>query len=217
MALGLIGQLLLGMSFLTSMLIMGGVVIVYTLMGGLWAVAITDVVQMILNAFGIMVILPFLGLTKVDGLNGLLKALPPARFDLFSMGGAAINSLLVWIIPGAVIAPELWVRLFAADTPKNGRLAVLLAALLVYLPHAICVGIIGLTGAVLFHGVRADTIMPQMILKLAPGLWGGVMIASLLAAVMSCADSVILVTATNVSRDIYQRLMNPNAPDHHIL
>jgi len=218
LAMALIAQVILGgASFQLALIIMGGVIIAYTVMGGLLAVALTDVVQMILNALGVMVILPWVGLKAVGGLAGLQKALPAARFDFFSVGSSFLFLMFVFAVPGTFTAQELWVRLFAAESPKKGKLALILAALTVYLPYAISVAVIGLVGAAMFPGVTSDKLIPVMLDKLAPGFLASVCLASLLAAVMSCADSVLLVAGSNVARDVYQRFMNPNASTQQVL
>lgn len=203
LALGILTQKLFDVPFMAAIIITGGVMILYTVMGGLFAVALTDVVQMILNAIGVMIILPFVGLKAVGGLNGLTTALAPSYFDPMAFGFAATLGFLSWIIPQGFLSQELWIRVFASKSEKVAKKATLIASIGIYIPYMISVLVIGLVGAVLFPNISGDSIIPHMVNELTSPLVQGIIYASLIAAVMSCADSVLLVASSNIVKDFY--------------
>lgn len=216
-AMGLVAQSLLGIEYRTAVLLMAGITILYTLFGGLMAVALTDVVQMILNAVGVMIVLPLVGLTAVGGLEGLKAHLPASFFDPMAMGWATIAGFMLWIIPQGFLAQELWIRLLGADSARSGVLATVIAAVGVYLPYMVSVVVIGLVGAVLFPGIQGDAVMPHLITQLTGPFLGGVLLASLVACVMSGADSMLLVASSNIVKEGYLRYINPRASDAQVV
>lgn len=208
LALGVVTQQLMGWSFQTSIIIFGAIIICYTMIGGIFALATTDAIQMIINAFGIMVLLPFLGLVKAGGLHGLVSSLPASHFNIMGLGIATSIGFLSWIIPQGFLSQELWIRVFASKDESVAKKSALIAALGVYVPHMISVVIIGLVGAVLFPGIAGDAVVPHMILKLANPFLGGIIFAALLATIMSCASSVLLVSGSNLMKDLYMAYFN---------
>jgi len=217
LAMGLIGQVIIpGISFQLSTFIMTAVIVGYTYAGGLMAVALTDVVQMILNALGVMVLLPLIGLIKIGGWQGL-STLPANFFNPVGMGWSFVFTMFVFAFPGTFVSQEIWVRMFAAKSSREAKLALNLASLCVYLPYAMSVAVVGLVGAKLFPGLKSDVLIPHMVSVLIPGFMGSVILASLLAAVMSCADSVLLVGASNISYDIYKKYINPKVSEKNLL
>ena len=203
-ALGTIANVLLGISFIKGVIICGGVMIVYTILGGLLAVALTDVLQLVLNLIGVMIILPIVGFRATGGFAGIVEALPASHFSLWAFGFAGTLAFLVWLIPQGFLAQELWIRIFASKDEKVAKRSILIAAGGVYFPYMITIVSLGLIGATLFKGVGGgDKILPLMITEMLPPVIQGIMLAALIAAVMSCADSVLLVASSNLVKDFY--------------
>jgi SSS family solute:Na+ symporter len=113
-----------------------------------------------------------------------------------------------WIIPQAFLSQELWVRLFACRDEKLAVKSTLIASIGVYLPYMVSVVSIGLIAAtVLPSGLAGDQVLPRLITSLANPVVQGILLASLIAAVMSCADSVLLVTSSNLVHDFWQKTL----------
>ena len=206
-ALGTIANVLLGIGFVKSVIICGGVMIVYTMLGGLLGVAITDVMQLILNLIGVMIILPIVGFKATGGFSGIIETLPASHFDLGAYGFAVTLGFFSWIIPQGFLSQELWIRIFAAKDEKVARNSTLLASIVVYIPYMISVVSLGLIGATLFPDIGGDSVLPTLITKLTSPVVQGILLAALIAAVMSCADSVLLVASSNLVKDFYQNVL----------
>jgi solute:Na+ symporter, SSS family len=207
-ALGTITNVLLGIGFTYSVLLCGGVMILYTMLGGLLGVAVTDVFQLILNLIGVMIILPILGFKATGGFTGIFEALPATHFDMGAYGFAVTLGFFSWIIPQGFLSQELWIRIFASKDENVARNSTLMASIAVYIPYMISVVCLGLIGATLYPEIGGDSVLPTLITKLTSPVIQGVLLASLIAAVMSCADSVLLVASSNLVKDFYQGILN---------
>lgn len=203
LSLGILAESLFGISFTAGLLITGGVMILYTVMGGLFAISLIDVFQMILISFGVMVILPFVGLKEVGGVNNLMEALPADFFNPMSIGIIGLIGILCWIIPQGFLSQELWIRVFASKNESIAKRSTLISSVFIYLPYMVSVLVIGLCGAVLFPGISADSVIPHMITSLTNPYVQGFLFAALLSVVMSTATSVILVAGSNLVKDVY--------------
>ena len=106
-ALGNIMMVLLGLSYKTSVIVCGIVVIIYTTMGGLSALSLTDSYQLIINLIGVMVLLPLMGFGSTHGFTDIVAALPSSFFSMGSYGVAATLGFFSWIIPQAFLSQEL--------------------------------------------------------------------------------------------------------------
>lgn len=206
-ALGNIMSVLLGIDFKVSVIICGVIVIIYTTLGGLSALSITDSYQLIINLIGIMVILPLLGFKLTHGFTDIVATLPAAHFSMGAYGTAATLGFFSWIIPQAFLSQELWVRIFACKDEKLAVQSTMIASVGIYLPYAVSVVSCGLIAATLIPGLSGDSVLPTLISRLGSPVIQGVLLAGLIAAVMSCADSVLLVSSSNLVHDFYENML----------
>ena len=206
-ALGNIMSVLLGIDFKVSVVICGIVVILYTTMGGLSALSKTDSYQLIINLIGIMVILPILGFKLTHGFTDIVATLPASHFSMGAYGTAATLGFFSWIIPQAFLSQELWVRIFACKDEKLAVQSTMIASVGIYLPYAVSVVSCGLIAATLIPGLSGDSVLPTLISRLGSPVTQGILLAGLIAAVMSCADSVLLVSSSNLVHDFYGNML----------
>lgn len=202
-ALGNIMSVLLGLDFKLSVIICGIVVIIYTTLGGLSALSQTDSYQLIINLIGVMVILPLLGFFRTHGFKDIVANLPASYFSMGSYGLAGTLGFFSWIIPQAFLSQELWVRIFACKDEKLAVKSTMIASVGIYLPYAVSVVSVGLIAATLCPGLEGDAVLPTLITTLGSPLIQGILLAGLIAAVMSCADSVLLVSSSNLVHDLW--------------
>ena len=206
-ALGNIMSVLLGIPFKTAVVVCGVVVIIYTTLGGLSALSQTDSYQLIINLIGVMVILPLLGFRATHGFTDIVAALPESFFSMGSYGAAATLGFFSWIIPQAFLSQELWVRIFACKNEKLAVQSTMIASVGIYLPYAVSVVSVGLIAATLVPGLEGDAVLPTLITTLGNPIIQGILLAGLIAAVMSCADSVLLVSSSNLVHDLWCRAL----------
>ena len=200
-------------SYTTGVLLGAGIILGYTLSGGFRAIAWTDVAQAIFMVTA-LVILPVVLIMHVGGIDEVLAHLhetdPTLTHGLAGKTGMAlIGFLAVWLgIPlGNPGQPHILVRLMAVKSEPAARRAAIISTCWVFLLF---------TGAVLLgiaaraaYGTLAD---PEKALLVAaadflPGALAGMIIAAVLAAICSTADSQLLLAASAVSHDIAVKLL----------
>jgi sodium/proline symporter len=202
----------------TTGMILGAVVIIfYTMMGGLFAVAWTDMVQGILM-IGTLVVLPLVGLAELreisQGAKPLSEIAVAGGHPLLSFRGgktgwaaaAMIISGLSWAL-GYMGQPHLLVRFMAIDSADHIKVSRRIAIAWV-IPAFAGALIIGIVGAGLYQQGMFDDIekvMPYLANALLPTWLAGIFVSGAIAAMMSTADSQLLVISSSIIEDLFHR------------
>ncbi len=204
-------------------------IVCYTFLGGFKAVCWTDFFQGTLMLVSIIAV-PTAAVLACGGPGvaaALLRAAEPECFSLFraqdaATGGAvfaAIISSLAWGL-GYFGQPHILVRFMAIRSPNEiqgaRRIAVTWAAL--SLTAAVAVGMVGRVYlSVPLEGVAAEKVFILLIEGLFHPLVGGVLLSAVLAAIMSTADSQLLVASSAISEDFYKTFMRKNASELELI
>ncbi|MBA7695817.1 Sodium/glucose cotransporter [subsurface metagenome] len=182
------------------------VFIVYTVLGGQYAVIRTDTLQAVIIFAGIFGGLALL-LSHLGGWSGLQLSLSPDKlaFPLSSQfGGTELVTLLLLVGLTYVVGPDMYSRLFCARDGKTARASVFWTALLI-IPFAFGITVIGMGASALFPQVSPEQALPMVMKEILPPFLGGVVLAALLCAVMSSADTCLLSASTILTMDIIKR------------
>lgn len=192
-----------------SILIGAAIIMVYTLLGGFWAVSVTDTLQGLLMAFT-AVLLPVAAYIEVGGASGFWQGLQavstPAQL---SWTGGNAGLMAVGVIVGSLAIgfgtygqPHLLVRFMAlrdASALRQARLITIAWYLVVFLGMVF----VGLVGHVLHAGIdNPETIFFTLTESLFTPVIGAILLAAVLSAIMSTADSQLLVAASAISHDL---------------
>ena len=196
---------------------------VYGVAGGLVAAAVTDFVQGLFIIFLSFLVLPF-GFAKVGGFSGLHRVLSPGYFSIFSPAGGElsifkVSMLVISGLAGIVAQPHMMAVASTGKTELNCRVGWTYGN---FVKRACTIGwtLTGLIAAVLFpglpfhdreraFGLAVGTLLPSGLL--------GLMIASLLATVMSTCTAFMVDGAALFTENIYKPLVAPNRDDKHYL
>lgn len=182
--------------------IAAGVVILYTVSGGLLADAITDVIQGGTLALGLVLVL-FSASEAAGGLGSALANVPLTRLDPLGDEGFWA-SLDGWLVPicGSVVAQELVARVLAARSPEVARRATWTGAAL-YLTVGSIPVLIGLIGPQLLPGLAdPERLLPDVAQRtLSPFLYV-IFAGALVSAILSTVDSTLLASASLVSHNL---------------
>lgn len=221
-AAGTLLEVLTGVDLWVGILVGGVIVVGYTMLGGYFAVAWSDFFQ------GGIIILAFLALPALAfGTYGLPFA-ELSRMDasLTSItGGTTGWAALFGIISYAAVGlgmpgnPHVMVRFMGIDRVRNIRYAALVAQLFMFVAY-IGAGLVGLYALVAFgQGGLADpdNVMPLLTLELLPDVVAGIVLAAALAAIMSSADSQLLVATSAVVEDVYHGFFNQEATEAQLV
>src|SRR5919112_2485961 len=101
----------------------GSVVIVYSTLGGMWSITLTDFVQFLIKTIGIFFILLPVALYKTGGVSGLAEKLPADATSFTAIGGDTILTYFVIYTFGLLIGQDIWQRVFPARSPGVARWA----------------------------------------------------------------------------------------------
>jgi len=215
-AFGLVFQSLTGVPM--ELGIMGGavVVFVYTVAGGMWAVALTDFVQMVVIAVG-LVMLFIVVLIDVGGWGAITPQLPEGTFRMIPeerSWGVWLNYIRAWIIFGIadVTAQSLLQRAFSLRNEQVAQNSFYLAGV-GHLSLGMIPVMLGIIASVTMPGiVDTESIIPEMAIAHLHPVAIAIFVGALLAAIMSSADSALLAAASVFSVNILP-LFKQNASD----
>lgn len=210
-------QLALHMEPVTSTTLAFVLILGFTVLGGLPATIITDAIQSILLIVGI-IILTVTSVLHAGGFGQIVENTPPAF--LSPVGPNGIGDILLFALsigPFYLIWQSTWQRIFASRTEKiairAGLTGILTVMLISVLP---C--LIGLIAkSYVPADIKPDLIFSYVTTTLLPPAIGGIVLVGLLSALMTGADSFILQGSSNLTQDIYRRLINPKATEKDLM
>lgn len=187
------------------MVIFTAVFVTYAILGGQFSVIHTDVFQAAMVFAGIFVALALV-FPSVGGLDGLKVSLPADYFSFPMSSGSdwkMLVSLLILVGATYVVGPDMYSRLFCAKEEKTAQRSAILSAFL-FVPLAFAVVFIGMGAKVLYPEISAEQAFPQVLTSvLSPGL-SGLILAALVAAFMSSADTCLLSQSVILTEDIFK-------------
>ena len=222
---------LFGVDYLWAMVISALVIVGYTIMGGFKAVCTTDLIQSCVMTLALFVVVGY-GVSAAGGFNAVLQnaAALPGYLSLSAMhdastGAAApygpltVVSTLAWGL-GYFGMPHILLRFMAIEDEKKLVLSRRIASIWVVIAMsvAIFIGMVGLAmtnaGALdLLEGSASETVIVRiagLISQTGPlaAIVAGVILAGILAATMSTADSQMLAAASSVSQNLMQDFLH---------
>ncbi len=202
-------SLVFGCSMFTGIFVFCIVVCLYSVFGGLWAVFLTDFVQMFVMIAGLTAIVIF-GLQTTGGMTNLESMVPDGFFSLIQPGeiGTVIASVL-YAIPAIFCSFDIIQKVMAARTPQVARNSCFWASGLVVF-FAVVIPLIGILGyAILGPNVEnTDAIMATLIVQILPTGLKGVAIAAILATLMSSTDACLMAGSAVFTNDLFPKFVN---------
>ena len=196
-----------------SLALAGLLIMVYMVLGGYVAVAYNDVVRALIMLTG-LVVLPVVGIINIGGpvvMVEMISSLNPAHIDFFALGAGVIIGF-IGIGLGSPGQPHMVVRYMSIDDPARLKYSAIFGTC-----WNIILGIgavsIGLIGRILVPDpVRLPGGDPEMIyLVLSSDYFGpvlyGLLVGGVFAAILSTADSQLLVVASTFVRDLYEKVI----------
>ena len=209
-----------------SVIVVSMVVVAYSIMGGLWSVTLTDVVQMVLIVIG-MAAGAIFALHAVGGWSEIVANTSSEKISIISgMGVPTIIALTVMYLASFSVGQEAVQRYYAARNAKTAMQGSLIAAG-IYLVFAIIPVVIGLSAHVMVDkGIIDGTlivengmryVLPTLAVQLMPPILVGILFASLISVTMSSASSDLLAAGSIFANDIYKRYFKKDSSSDNIL
>ena len=230
-ACGKLFSTLFNMDYVTAMLISAAVIVIYTVMGGFLAASFTDLIQSIIMTVALIVVLGF-GVTQAGGVEAVMENarsmagyLSLDRIHDPAPGGSnpysllTICSLLAWGL-GYFGMPHILVRFMAIEEEANLKPSRRVASSWVVISMGVAI-IIGLVGNAMTRAGALEQLADSetIIVRIAslisqfgavPALLAGVILAGILAATMSTADSQLLAASSSISQDLGNDFLKRN-------
>ena len=187
-----------------SIILGAGIILIYTLLGGFWAVSVSDTIQGIMMALS-AIILPIVAVSQA-GLGNIVASF--SNQSIFSspsgMGGIVALGFIFGTLgigigyPGQPHVVNRFMAIEPGEKVRQGRMIAFGWALIIY-PGMI---FLGWAGRILMDIAGHEQILIVMGNQLLPPVLAGIILAAVLSAIMSTADSQLLVAASSVSHDL---------------
>lgn len=202
-----------GVSETSGILITALIVLIYTVLGGFLAVSLTDMIQACFMIFALL-ILPVIAVTHSGGWGEILKVLHhfnPRFLNPFAFSAGGILGFL-GIGLGSPGNPHILVRYMSVDDPRALRKSCLIGTVWNTLMAwgAVFIGLIGRAFYLkpeALPGKDPENLFPFLASAHLHPFLLGIITASIMAAIMSTADSQLLVASSGIARDIYQKII----------
>jgi len=201
-----------------TMVATGVIMLLYTLMGGLWAVAVTDFIQFVVMTVAILVVLP-LSVAKAGGLGTLLEKAPEGFFNFVNaeynwiyVGLLAMLYCLAWSSVKWPLIQRYYCVRDEKEALKVGWFVVVLNVIgppLMFLPAMAAQQFIG--------DIPDKEVYPRLCIMLLPAGMLGLVVAAMFSATMSMLSSDYNVCAGVLTNDVYRRLIRKNASQKELV
>jgi SSS family solute:Na+ symporter/sodium/proline symporter len=206
---GMVLNLVTGIPVDEGIVITALFVVGYTVLAGMISVAYTDVVNGVIMVVGLTIALPYL-LWHGGGWTEIASNLPETHFA--PLGEMRLIEALGYMLPTMLLLlgeSGMYQRFFSAKDEATARRSVIgwiggtifLETLIVF---------IAIIGAGQFLDIDPEMVILHSVRHGVPPVIGCILLAAIVAAIVSTADSFLLVPATNVMRDVYQRFIDPD-------
>lgn len=178
------------------------VVIGYSILGGMWSITLTDLMQFCLMTVGMFLLLLPFSLHQAGGWSGLQDRLDAEYFSTGALGPGYIVTMFVVYTLGLLVGQDIWQRVFTARSPQVARWGGVSAGVYVLL-YGLAGAVIGMAGAVLVPGLESkDDAFAALAQEFLPVGLGGLVLAAGVAAMMSTASGALIASATVARVDV---------------
>ena len=217
---------MLGISYQTAVIIVAVVVTIYSVMGGLWSVTMTDFIQVFLIVIGMIIAVPF-AINMAGDWSNVVANVPAETFDMFKgYSPMAVVSLTVMYVATFTVGQEAVSRYYAARDGKAAVQGSILAAIVNFI-YAFIPAVLGIITLALinmgrfsadqFADVGARYALPVLAIEAMPAVICGLLFAGIISATMSSADSDLLGAGSIFANDIYRAVLKPNASSEEVM
>ncbi|MCK4791434.1 MAG: hypothetical protein KAV87_47320, partial [Desulfobacteraceae bacterium] len=212
-AIGAVVSKAFNVNLVAAMVCSGLIMLAYTMMGGLWAVAVTDFIQFIILTMAVLALVP-LAMHEVGGVSNFIANSPEGFFNLITPDYNSvylISSIILYMLCYSSVNWALIQRYYCVpkerDTYKVGALVIVLQLLgppLILIP--------AMAARQFLPGITDDIqVFPSLCLYLLPVGMVGLVVAAMFSATLSMLSGDYNVCASVLTNDVYRRLIRPNA------
>ena len=226
-ACGKLFNTLFGVNYMVAMILSAAIIVLYCTLGGFLAVSTTDFIQSITMSIALVVVIVY-GITSAGGVNVVIENAQalPGYLSMFQThvastgesapyGALSIASMMAWGL-GYFGMPHILLRFMAIEDENKLKLSRRIASVWVIISMGIAlfIGVVGYSMSKasvipMLEGSNSETIIVQIASVLSrynvlTALIAGIILAGILAATMSTADSQLLAAASSISQNLLQ-------------
>ncbi|MDQ0253251.1 sodium/pantothenate symporter [Evansella vedderi] len=213
---------LTGLNYTSALFIFAIAVLIYVIIGGFRAVAVTDTIQGVVMVGGTLIIL--IGtIIAGGGIGNIMSDLVAENPNLVSPYGhdggltpAYVSSFWILVGVGVVALPQVTVRAMSYKNSRAMHRALITGTIVV---GFIMLGmhLIGVFARPIIPGIEVgDSVMPLIAMEVLPPWLAGIVLAAPLAAIMSTVDSLLLLVSSAVVKDVYVNYIKPKASQKQV-
>ncbi|WP_346862238.1 sodium:solute symporter family protein [uncultured Draconibacterium sp.] len=208
-------------SIQNALFVMGGIAIVYTVLGGLKAVIYTDTIQWIILMVGLLFIALPLAYFKIGGFGAIQETLDSSFLRLDSISWQQIVNWMFTIIPIWFIGMTFYQRIYASKDTRTAQKGWFIAGLFEY-PFMAFVGVLlgmfarvaiekGMLAGYSFATIDAEMGLPVLLRTILPVGLMGIVLSAYFSAIMSTADSCLMAASGNILTDVLNKHRTANS------
>jgi len=215
-----------GIPHFWGLVIGGTIIVIYTMIGGFFAVVWTDFIQGVIM-LGALIVIPIIGIIELSDQGITIgEALNSAGNNVSSWSGGNSGWVSAAMIIGGLSwgfgyfgQPHVITRFMAINDPNKIKISrrVAIAWAIPAFSGAMMIGLIGLALYGQGHFSDVEQIMPTMAAELLPAWLAGIFISGAIAAMMSTADSQLLVISSSVIEDFYVKTLGKRVTQKRLL
>lgn len=213
---------LTGLNYIPSLFIFAVSVLVYVIIGGFRAVALSDTVQGMIMLVGTIILLVGT-IIAGGGLSNIMAELVEINPNLISPFGSEqeltpiyVSSFWILVGVGVIGLPQIAVRAMSYKDSKAMHKAIIIGTFVI---GTIMFGmhLIGVLARAVIPGIEiGDKVMPTLTLEVLPPLLAGIVLSAPMAAIMSTVNALLILVSSTVVKDIYLNFIKPNASEKQI-
>ncbi len=219
-------SIMLGINYKLAVTIVAIIITIYSIMGGLWSVTLTDFVQVFLIIIGMVLAVPF-SLKLAGGMQNVVANVPEGTFNMFKgISPSTIIALIVMYIASFAVGQEAVSRFYAAKTPKAAVQGSVISAIINFL-FAFIPTILGIITLALVNTGKIDSTvlmqggaryaLPHLAMNTMPAIIIGFLFAGIISATMSSADSDLLGAGAIFGNEVYKVYINKDADNKQVM
>lgn len=213
---------LTGLNYRAALIIFAVAVLLYVIIGGFAAVALTDALQGTVMVIGTIVLLVAV-VIEGGGVSAIMTTLVAENPDFVSPFGVEgnltplyVSTFWILIGIGVIGLPQIAVRAMSYKDSKGMHRAILIGtigiATVMFGMH-----LIGVFGRAVMPGIDiGDKVMPTLTLEILPPILAGIVLAAPMAAIMSTVNALLILVSSTVIKDVYLNFIKPTAQDAEI-
>lgn len=213
---------LTGLSYISALFIFAVSVLVYVIIGGFRAVALTDAIQGSIMFIGTLVLL-IATIIAGGGIGNIISDLTAENPNLITPFGADgsltpayVSSFWILVGVGVVALPQIAVRAMSYKSSQSMHRALIIGTIVVGF-IMLNMHLIGVFARPIMPGIEiGDKVMPLIALEILPPWLAGVVLAAPMAAIMSTVDSLLLLVSSSVVKDLYLNYVEPKASQQRV-